>query len=471
MTIAVPERGRGVQPGDHVHLVGIGGCGMSGLAHLLSMRGCAVTGSDLSASPRLDRLSQGGIRVDIGQSAHHVQPGTRTVVVSAAVNDENPEVREARRLRIPVLRYSRVVGELMSEVTGIAVAGTHGKTTTSSLIAQLLQEAGFDPSYLIGGEVPCLGGGSHWGRGRLFIVEACEYARSFLDLHPAIVAVTNLEADHLDYYESLAEIVEAFRQFVDRLPDGGMLVAPRELLPLLGPRAAIRTLSVGIGSGALAATGLRRRGTRFIYRAMLHGQDLGPFSLSVPGRHNVLNALVATGAALAAGADPDQIRSALPRFTGAGRRLEKIGTFAGVTVFDDYAHHPTEVRATLDALVGGFPGRRVHAVFQPHQASRTRLFLEDFASAFDGRVEVIVPDIYLARDSESDAASVSSLDLVERIREGGGRAEYVPELGQVIEALEQKVQPGDLVVTMGAGNVNRVAHELVRRLARAAEKC
>ncbi len=462
----VPVTDSALRASDKVHLVGIGGCGMAGLAHLLQERGCQVTGSDLSTSPRLERLAQSGVRVALGQHPDHVDPESKAVIVSAAVQADNPEVQRAERLHIPVKRYSRVVGELMAEVRGIAVAGTHGKTTTSSLVAQLLHEAGLDPSFLIGGEVPSLGGGAHWGRGRMFVAEACEYARSFLDLNPTVIIITNLEADHLDYYASLAEIVDAFRQFVDRLPDGGLLVAPREVIPLLQPRPTIRKLSVGIGGGALAATGLRRRGTRYVYRALLHGQDLGAFSLAVPGRHNVLNALVATGAALAAGVDPDQIRRALPRFTGAGRRLEKLGTFAGVTIFDDYAHHPTEVRATLAALGDGFPGRRLHAVFQPHQASRTRLFLEDFAVAFSSGVEVTIPDIYLARDSDQDVASVSSGDLVERIRARGGRAHYVPELEGVVDRLESAVQAGDLVVTMGAGNVNRVAHDLAQRLIR-----
>lgn len=454
--------------GLRVHMIGIGGCGMRGAARVLLRAGAQVSGSDRKSSGALALLSEQGIDIHIGSQPSHVPAGCNLVVYSAAVKDSDPELVEARGRGLRVLKYSQLLGLLMSRKTGIAVAGTHGKSTTTAMIAYVLREAGLDPSFVIGAGVEQLGGGSGVGDGEHFVVEACEYDRSFHNLRPRCGVILNVDEDHLDYYSGIEEIIASFHDFASLVPPNGLLVVngedPHTSRAVAGATATTETFGFK-GLFDWRADVVEVRGGRYRFRALRKGQPVAEIEPGVPGRHNVANALAATAVCFYCGVRPEAIAGALGEFRGAHRRMTQRGCVGGVVVLDDYAHHPREIQATLNAVREYFSPRRLYVVFQPHQHSRTRFLLNDFANSFGAADVVIVPDIYFVRDSESERELIDARDLVNLIRVRGGEARYEPDFDSIARWLCGQVGPGDAIITMGAGNVWQVADGVLTGLA------
>ncbi len=439
-----------------IHFVGIGGIGLSAIAKVLLEEGYPVSGSDLRLSPLTEGLVAKGAVIHRGHAADNVV-GAHLVVVSSAIPPDNPEVVAARRRGQSVMKRAEILGRMMAGRYGIAVAGTHGKTTTTAMIAFILVEAGYDPSFIVGGVVQNLGTNARAGQGPHFIVEADEYDRTFLGLSPRIAVVTNIEMDHPDCYQDLADMTEAFRKFLALVPDEGCIVgcedATRvgELLKEIKETRESKVITYGLGENAdWRATDIRVRAVGGSHFAVWHeGQPLGDFSLQVPGLHNVLNALAAVAATSEAGVNLKGIKEALRRFQGTQRRFEHKGTAGGVVIIDDYAHHPTEIRATLAAARGRYPHQAIWAVFQPHTYSRTKALLDEFARSFGDADHVIVIEIYAAR--EYDDLGVSGEDIVRAM----GRhpdARYIASLDEVADYLLRHLRPGDVLITLGAGD-------------------
>jgi UDP-N-acetylmuramate--alanine ligase len=449
------------------HFVGIGGSGMSGLAGLLLADGHAVSGSDRQISDRVRDLESRGAVLHEGHACDHVPPETDLVVASAAVPAANPELEEAERRGLPVVKYARALGGLMAARRGICISGCHGKTTTTGMMAHVLSHAHADPSVVLGGDIPVLGGNWRAGQGPYLVAEACEYDRSFLNLHPEIAIVNNIDADHLDYFRDLSEIAGAFVDFARLLPSDGLLVVNNEHTSLFGDDSGVRARveTTGLRSHADWVAVDRRvdRGlTRF--RVLRRGEDWGTFGLRVPGLHNTLNALGVLAVTSHIGLDRDLVHRALLDFPGVDRRISTRFRRGGITVVDDYAHHPTEVQAVLRTLREDPSTRRVLAIFQPHQASRLRMMRRELAASLGGADLVIVPDIFLARDTQEDRERVHSLDLVKTLNNLGADAAYEPSFPAIVERLLSDLRPGDVVVTMGAGDITGVADALARRL-------
>lgn len=455
--------------GKHIHCVGIGGAGVQALAEFLLRAGATVSGSDQVGSDAVARLQNLGVRVQLKHAAANLPPQTDYLVYSPAVPPENPERQAAQSRGIRQLSYPESLGELMAERKGIAVAGTHGKSTTTAMIGWILQQAGLDPTVIVGASVPQLGGPSRVGSGAAFVAESCEFSRSFLNLHPTTACVLNIEPDHLDYYTDLAEIISSFREFVGLVPQGGLIVAhgsdPNVASAIHAANARIETFSLEPGSTWWGADLKQERG-RYRFRVFRDGDYVTTFSLQVPGRHNVENALAATAVAWSLGVRPSLIRDAIEDFRGCHRRFEIRGSWRGVTIIDDYAHHPSEIRATLRAAREMFPTRRIWAVFQPHQLSRTRALFDEFAQAFGDVDRLILTDIYTAREQLSEAASKTALQLAGAISENGGDVRHVGDSGSVIALLESSLQPADVLVVLGAGDIGKVADAFAQRLSR-----
>jgi UDP-N-acetylmuramate--alanine ligase len=448
----------------HVHLVGIGGIGLSAIARVLHGWGYRVSGSDEQPSTLTRALAAEGLTVFVGHRAEQVVDAD-IVVVSSAIPEDNLEVLEARRRGLPLVKREPFLGDLTRGKTTIAVAGTHGKTTTSAMIAWILVQAGLDPTFIVGGVLQNLGSNARAGAGSLFVIEADEYERTFLGLRPDVAVITTLEHDHPDCYPTFAEMRTAFSQFVERVAEGGLLVvcgedkegkALADRLPDRGCRVETYGLepvwdwwAQGVQLGNSAA-----------FEVWREGKHLGICALQVPGRHNVLNALAALAASSEAGVDFGLAVAALTRFRGTERRFEVKGQAAGVTVVDDYAHHPTEIRVTLSAARLKYPGRALWAVFQPHTYSRTLALLDDFAAAFDDADHVLVTGIYAAR--ESDTLGVSGADVVNRMVHPD--AQYIIGLEDVAATLVDRVEPGDVVITLGAGDGYLVGERLLQSL-------
>jgi UDP-N-acetylmuramate--alanine ligase len=451
------------------HLVGIGGAGMSGIATAFKARGHTITGSDLGEGRVVRRLRADGIPVALGHKAENLPADAEVLVVSAAIGETNPELLEARRRKLPVLKYAEALGVLMAGTRGVAVAGAHGKTTTTGVLAFVLDRLGADPTFVVGGEVGPLGGSSRVGKGPFLVAEACEYDRSFLHLKPEVAVVTNIDEDHLDYYSGIAEITEAFREFGRLLPPHGLLVTLNEHREAFerDPGFAARLITVGIRALAdwvAADCEVSARSTRFTVRR--HGEDVDRVTIRVPGYHNVLNSLMALAVVDHLGFDPGEAARAIAEFQGVRRRFEIKARRAGIVVMDDYAHHPAEIRAALASIRTTWPNSRIWCVFQPHQASRTRFLLREFAAALAGADRVVVPDIFFARDSAEERRLISSRDLVMKVLNLGANAEYIPDFDLIEQHLLENLRPRDVVVTMGAGDIFRVADAVAARLER-----
>jgi UDP-N-acetylmuramate--alanine ligase len=450
---------------QHLHFTGIGGIGMSGIAEVLLNLGYQISGSDLKLSPITERLAGMGARVFEGHAASNIG-GARALVVSSAVEEQNPEVQEARRLQIPVIPRGELLAELMRLKYGIAVAGSHGKTTTTSLTATILNFAGLDPTVVVGGRVGTMGGSNaRVGRSDFLVVEADESDGSFLKLAPIIAVVTNVDREHLDHYPTLDAIRAAFLEFVNKVPFYGAAIVCLDDPNVQGllPEIRRRTITYGTTAQADVEAGDIVCGP-FVseFHVRYRASDLGRFTLRIPGRHNVLNAMAAIAVAMELEVKPEAIREGLATFSGVDRRFQLRGKERGIAVVDDYGHHPTEIRATLDgARLCGF--RRIHVLFQPHRYSRTFHLMDEFARSFLQADSVFVMDIYAA--SEKPIEGVTAEALVERIRQFGHRGvEYVGTIDRGVDALLGAAADGDLVLTLGAGNVWQAGEKVLQRL-------
>jgi len=450
---------------QHVHFTGIGGIGMSAIAEVLLNLGYQVSGSDLRLSPLTERLKTMGAKVFEGHAAANVD-GARALVVSSAVDEQNPEVQEARRLQIPVIPRGELLAELMRLKYGIAVAGSHGKTTTTSMIATIFNSAGLDPTVMVGGRSATLGGSNaRVGKSEFLVVESDESDGSFLRLAPIIAVVTNIDREHLDHYPSLDAIRSAFIEFINKVPFYGAAIVCLDDPNVQGilPGINRRTITYGgISQADVEASEIACGHFASEFRIRHRAKDLGRFHLRVPGRHNVLNATAAAAVAMELDVDPEVIRQALAEFSGVDRRFQVRGEARGITVVDDYGHHPTEIRATLaGARLCGFG--RIHVLFQPHRYTRTFHLLDEFAGAFHQADTLFVTDIYAA--SEQPIEGVTAESLVERVRQFGHRhAEYVGSISNGIEALLRVASKGDLVLTLGAGSVWQAGDQILERL-------
>jgi UDP-N-acetylmuramate--alanine ligase len=450
-----------------IHFVGIGGIGMSGIAEVFLNLGFTISGSDLRATPITERLSKLGARVCEGHAAGNLGDA-QVVVTSSAVPPDNFEVQEARRLQIPVIPRAEMLAELMRLKFCVTVAGAHGKTTVTSMIAVMLTQAGLDPTAVIGGRLDVFASSARLGKGELMVVEADESDRSFLYLLPTIAVVTNIDREHLDHYRDLKEISSAFLSFLNKVPFYGAVVACadapwgerfRELVPQLRRRV----VTYGLDPGAdVQGSSIRLQPQASCFEVEARGKPLGSFTIHVPGRHNVQNALAAVAVGLELDLTAEQIRSGLERFRGADRRFQIKAEFEGVTIVDDYGHHPTEIRATLEAarLWGA---KRVIAIFQPHRYTRTLFLMDEFANYFQATDRVYVLDIYPA--GEKPIPGVTSQRLVERMAElGFERARYAPSEEAVIQRVLEDLRPGDMILTVGAGSVGKIGDTLAEAI-------
>ena len=454
---------------QHVHFVGIGGIGMSAIAEVLLTLGYRVSGSDLKFSPVTDRLSKMGATIHLGHRAENVQ-GAKAVVVTSALDASNPEVAEARRRQVPVIPRGELLAELMRLKFGIAIAGSHGKTTTTSMVASILNVSNMDPTVVVGGKVAAMqGSNARVGKSSLLVVESDESDGSFLKLAPIIAVVTNIDREHLDHYSSLEEIQQAFTDFINKVPFYGAAVVcmEDENIQQIFPGIKRRTITYGRTAQVdleIEDVDLGPTGSDFSVRRRT--QPLGRFHLNVPGIHNVLNSAAAIGVGLELDLTPEQIREGLAAFSGVDRRFSVRGVERGITVVDDYGHHPTEVKATL-AAARLSPYRQIHVLFQPHRFSRTKFLLEEFGTAFHQADHVYLLDIYAA--SEHSIEGVNTQALVEKLRAYGHRsAHYVRSIEEGVDTVADAAQKGDLVITLGAGNVSHAAEQILDRLREAA---
>lgn len=448
----------------HIHLIGIGGAGLSAIAQVLLERGARVSGSDRQASVVTSQLASSGATVYIGHAAEHVA-GADLVVTSSAIAADNPEVLAARERGVPVLKRSEFVGELLKSHFTVAVAGTHGKTTTTAMIAFILDEAGLSPGFIIGGVSRNLRTNARAGGGRYFVIEADEYDRMFWGLSPEVAVVTNVEFDHPDCFRCLEDLAEAFVTFLRRVPAEGHIILngdDRRILEMLTrvelPKTTTFGFSTDVNWRAVDVACDEAGGHTF---SVSHGGTLiGPFQLHVPGIHNVLNALAAIAATTEVGVKLSSIQESLARFEGTERRFEQKGTVAGITIIDDYAHHPTEIRATLAAARARYAGRTLWAIFQPHTYSRFKALLNDFSKSFELADHVIVTEIFASR--EHDTLGAHATDLIKRMEHPDVR--YIPEFEDIVRFLVENLQPGDVCITLGAGDCYLLGERLLDRL-------
>src|SRR5438552_2007449 len=437
---------------------------MSGIAEVLLNLGYAVSGSDLRRSAVTDRLRSMGARFFEGHAAANVADA-HVVVASTAVRGDNPEVQEARRLGIPVIPRAEMLAELMRLKYGVAVAGSHGKTTTTSMVALVLARGGLDPTVVVGGRLGVLGSGARLGKGEFMVAEADESDRSFLKLSPTLAVVTNIDREHLDTYRDLADVQEAFLGFVNKVPFYGAGIVCLDDPPVqdILPRVERRLVTYGVaGQAQVAARDVQLKPTGAVYQAVLEGSPLGKVELVVPGAHNVLNSLAAVAVGIDLGVPFAAIQEGLASFTGVDRRFQVRGEAVGVLVVDDYGHHPTEIRATLETLRTRAAGRRTVVLFQPHRYTRTQLLWDEFCRAFNHADVLLLADVYAA--GEEPIPEVSAEGLARAISARGHRQVlYVGDLKTALEKLMAEVREGDVVLTLGAGNVWTLGEELLRR--------
>jgi UDP-N-acetylmuramate--alanine ligase len=450
-----------------IHFVGIGGIGMSGIAEILLDQGFAVSGSDRSFSEVTERLQKLGATVYEGHKPDHVAADVDTLVYSSAVVLDNPEVLEAQRRKIPIVRRAEMLAEIMRLKYGVGIAGTHGKTTTTSMISLILMEGGLDPTVIVGGKLSGLGGtNARLGKGDFIVVEADEFDRSFLSITPTIAVLTTLETDHLDCYRDLEDIKGAFIQFANKVPFYGFIVlcldepALQDIMPKMSRK---KILSYGLNPQAdIQAVDIHHKNNTSSFTVVKDNTDLGSVTLQVPGKHNVQNSLAAISVGLELGIPFDKIKSGIEKFTGVFRRWELKGDVDGISVYDDYAHHPTECKATLSGAKAGWR-RRVVCIFQPHLYTRTRDFYEDFGKAFLLSDVLVVTDVYPAR--EEPIQGITGELIANAAKQFGHKdVHYVPDKKKVPDFLSTVVRKGDIVITMGAGDIWKYGEEYLNHL-------
>jgi UDP-N-acetylmuramate--alanine ligase len=463
---------------QQIHFVGIGGIGMSGIAEVLLNLGYRVSGSDLRSLAVTQRLEGFGAKVFEGHRAENIS-GAEVVVTSSAISDENPEVVKAHELHVPVIQRAEMLAELMRLKYGIAIAGMHGKTTTTSMVAAVLAGGGLDPTVVVGGRVDALGSNARLGKSQYLVAEADESDRSFLKLSPILSVVTNIDREHMDCYRNMRDVKKTFLEFMDRVPFYGMVVVCNDdpILRRLLPQAKRRTVTYGTKRGSdflIKIAEGKSHPPHFSqnqgevghplnrFRVSYQHKDLGEFTLHVPGVHNILNATAAIAVGVGLDVGVEAIRAGLDQFRGVDRRFQLRGRAAGVSVIDDYGHHPTEIRATLAAARScGF--RKVHVVFQPHRYTRTRDLMEEFTTAFGDADSLFVLDIYAA--SEKPIEGISGEGLARAIREKGGRdAQYAGSFADAVRAVAEAAQDGDMILTLGAGSVSQLGPMILEKL-------
>jgi UDP-N-acetylmuramate--alanine ligase len=455
--------------GVKFHFIGAGGIGMSGLAQLLMQNEALVAGSDQAPGEVVDNLCRMGADIRVGHHAENLGTETDAVVVSAAIREDNPELKEARQRGYRVYKYAEMLGELMNRYEGVAIAGTHGKSTTSGWLIHLLKQAGIDTNFIVGAKITQLGGSSGVADSKYFVAEACEYDRSFLNLKPKIACILNVEQDHLDYYKDEDEIVQAFGEFASGTKQGGTLVANGQdanvakILRKLGKKLHYETFGLDNNCNFYAENISLNDGL-YSFDVYYNNQLLGAARISLPGKHNIMNALAVIATAVKIGLEPQRVFQLLPGFTGIDRRLMLKGQHHGITVLDDYAHHPTEIKASLAAIRQKYQLKHIWCVFQPHQYSRTRFLLDDFAESFKLADVTIVPEIYFVRDSQETKKEVNAQILVEKMQENGTNALFIESFEAICDYLKRHVSPGELLVTMGAGDIWKVADEYLQWL-------
>ena len=451
------------------HLVGVCGSGMKALAELLSGQGWKISGSDLHLTGETPQaLAKRGLRLHQGHQREFLPHDAELLVYSPAIGPHNPERVAAAERGLPQLSYTQMLGELMRSRTGLSIAGTHGKSTTTAMTGCILTDAHYDPSVIVGAEVRGRNSNGWGGLGEFFVAESCEFQRGFLDLNPRFAAILGVETDHFDCFSDLDETVAAFAAFATKLPADGGLIVRDEAASIRAARSStvpFETFSLEPSSDWWA-TDLRynHEGTRFhIFR---RGEHFAEITLRIPGEHNVLNALAAAALCSMAGATPAEIREGLNAFSGIKRRLETIGTWRGITIIDDYAHHPTAVRASLETIRRQFPERRIWCVFQPHQVSRTQALMADFATSFQAADAVLIVPVFAARETVRQEPAETARELAARIDANGVPARFCSALDQSISTLDDDLRPGDVLVTMGAGDIGQVHYAFTQRLQR-----
>ena len=446
-----------------VHFIGIGGISMSGLAEILLEEGFRISGSDARESALTDALEKKGAVIYYGQRASNISDSTDVVVYTAAIHPDNPEFARARELGLPMLTRAELLGQIMRNYdTPVAVAGTHGKTTTTSMLSHILLKGDCDPTISVGGILPAIGGNIRVGQSETFLTEACEYTNSFLSFFPKISIILNIDADHLDFFKDIEDIRRSFRKFAELLPADGTLIINADTPHYQDIVSGLpcRTVTYGLENPAdyTASDISYDEFGHASFTALYHGQALGRCSLKVPGIHNVSNALASIAAGRLLDLSWEVIAGGLADFTGTNRRFQYKGTIGGVTIIDDYAHHPTEIKATLKAA-GNYPHKKLWCVFQPHTYTRTKALLPEFAQALTMADHVVLADIYAAR--ETDTLGISSEDLAEAIRKLGTPCEYFPTFDEIENFLLENCTQGDLLITMGAGDVVTIGEQLL----------
>ncbi|HEX5938740.1 MAG TPA: UDP-N-acetylmuramate--L-alanine ligase [Dehalococcoidia bacterium] len=455
MAAKIPQR---------VHLVGVGGAHMSAIARILLARGHEVSGSDQRVSATTVPREEQGLRFELGHEPAHAR-NAELVVYTVAVPADNAELGAARGSGIEVITRAQMVSRLLEGLRLIAISGAHGKTTTSSLVAYLLKSCGMSPTYLVGGDSDVLAGNAAAGDGEWAVVEADEYGRAFLEYEPEIAVVTNVEADHLDYYGDYDSLKAAFRQFLERVQPDGVIIAATgsdgldDVLDKARPSARILRYGAN-GAATWKGSKLTSEGGLQTFRLMGEGQDYGSFTTALPGLHNVWNAVGGLAAAIKSGADLEIMRSALPHFTGARRRFELVGEAQGISIYDDYAHHPTEIAVNVQAARDRFPGRRLVVLFQPHTYSRTRYLLDEFRTCFQGIDRLFILETFAAREAIAEGIEASA--LAEAVTTP--QATYLPTHERALEVLTGELHNGDVFFTMGAGDVDKIGPDLLKRL-------
>lgn len=447
-----------------IHFTGIGGIGMSGVAHILAETGYAVSGSDRELNSITRKLQGMGVRIYEGHRASNLPEGTSMLVYSSSIAKDNPEFAEAKRRGIKIAHRAEVLGSIFNRKKGIAITGTHGKTTTTSLVAVMLKNAGLDPTVIIGGEVEEFSGNAKLGNGLYTVAEADESDSSFLHLNPYYAVITNIEPEHLDHYKDMAAIKRSFKSFIGNIKKGGALFYNHEdpVLKDMAKKSGVRAKSFGFSKSAdIYARSISLDGFKTAFDCIYKGKDLGRIELGVPGRHNVLNGLAAVLVGLEAGLSFNEVARCLESFGGAKRRFQLRCENNGIMLIDDYAHHPTEIRAVLGAC-GGWKGKRVITVFQPHRYTRTKFLADEFGKCFAGADKVILTDIYAA--SEKPIKGVSVKILYDKIKKSGLKDVSVFHKEEIADHIEEISMPGDIILVLGAGDIKKVADELTERL-------
>lgn len=452
--------------GEHIHLIGIGGISMSAIAEVLLKQGYRVSGSDMNDSKILDKLRKHGAKIFIGHNKDNIQ-NPDLIVYTAAIKEDNPERKAAVKLNIPQIDRAEMLGLIMKNYDkSIAVAGSHGKTTTTSLISLIMEYSNLDPTILVGGELDEIGGNIKIGKSEHFITEACEYVESFLKFFPFIGIILNIDEDHLDYFKDINHIKEAFKKFAQLIPEEGFLIANeddenvKEVISNI--KCNVITYGINNNSTFVAKDVLFTKEGYPIFKVEFNGENIGTFELNVPGKHNVYNALAAVATAYILGVEPSDIKKHIKKFNGIHRRFDILGEVKGCKIIDDYAHHPAEIKATLEAA-RNYPHHKIWCTFQPHTFSRTKALLNDFVSSFGDADHVIITDIYAAR--EIDNGEINSKILVDMIKESNpnGDVIYMKDFEEIAKYIYDNMEPNDIVLTMGAGNVYRIGEMILEK--------